>query len=531
MLKTNCSVKNCQNQSYKSGDKCVLHCEKNSYEYHSIEHGEMISEFYDALSKYMASYIYNLYEKGSFPEQITEPVILKYIISDNFNNEHHKDTQNYINNATIVFDQICFPFMKLRDPNNYYSLIGHCHNIHFRLCSFKVKSGLNSSRYKLFYDECTFWEDWSVSNNSILENDVNVLYQSCTFKKAVSIYTPDDLKPYTIESSLFSDCTFEISLELNNSIFMLPVFNNSSDMIVDINNILISQCVFEEKFILNKLNANLMSVKDSEFKSKVEFKEGCIQQAKISNTNFEKLFDAFGTKYKSFTCFKSIFSDFVGFEKCKFGTSLNDDIPTFQYSTFLSFTNFRKTEFSSGLDLEEANFKEPPNFLNIVLEPNRIKSIKTSRETLRIIKYSFDKLSNQIEANKFFVLEMKKHRQDLSINKSNANRWERFILWLNYVISDFGQSYIRPIVLYLIFGLIYYLLTLGQKNNLLYKIFPPINICLSNVSDIVNQFALSLLPFKSFLRAGMELLSLFFYIIFAILTWQIITAVKRYTKR
>lgn len=77
--------------------------------------------------------------------------------------------------------------------------------------------------------------------------------------------------------------------------------------------------------------------------------------------------------------------------------------------TFLSFVNFRNATFNSGLDLENANLKEMPNFLNVKLLSNN-----TNRETLRIIKHSFDKVGNHIEANKYFSLEMERHKNDMA---------------------------------------------------------------------------------------------------------------------
>ncbi|EOW9499008.1 hypothetical protein ACOCGS_003564, partial [Vibrio cholerae] len=224
---------------------------------------------------------------------------------------------------------------------------------------------------------------------------------------------------------------------------------------------------------------------------------------------------------------KNIFSDFVGFEKCKFaalqGISELNQISVFRYVTFLSFTNFRNATFSQGLDLEDTNLKEAPNFLNINLLSNN-----TNRETLRIIKHSFDKIGNHIEANKFFVLEMKKYKQELSVRPINQ---ERLILLLNEKTSDFGQSYLLPIFWMFVFSVIYYLLILGHESNLLYNLVPSANKLIASVSNAVNGIAANIIPFKKLLREGMEFVSLLFYVIFASLTWQTIVAVKRHTRR
>lgn len=156
-------------------------------------------------------------------------------------------------------------------------------------------------------------------------------------------------------------------------------------------------------------------------------------------------------------------------------------------------------------------------------------SHNTNRETLRIIKNSFDKIGNHIDANKFFVKEMMRYKQDLFKDKSITQ--EKLVFLFNEKVSSFGQSYLKPLYLFLGAIIIYSLLVYGHENNWLYKICPSLNDIISSVSYFLNYPVKNIITYSKFLRPGMELLSLIFYIVFAVLTWQIIVAIKRHTKQ
>ena len=108
---------------------------------------------------------------------------------------------------------------------------------------------------------------------------------------------------------------------------------------------------------------------------------------------------------------------------------------------------------------------------------------------------------------------------------------EKLILFLNDKISNYGQSYIRPMLYIVAVSIIYYLLILGYENNILYEIHPSINGALENISSFLNNVSKNILPFSKTLKVGMEFVSLVFYIIFASLIWQTLVAVKRHTRR
>ena len=208
-----------------------------------------------------------------------------------------------------------------------------------------------------------------------------------------------------------------------------------------------------------------------------------------------------------------------------FGNGKKENITDFIYTTFKDFSNFRNTNFTSGLNFSSVNLKQEPNFLNA-----KVSKEGTDRETFRIIKYSFDAKGNKLEANKFFIYEMKAYSKELLATKGNYA--EKFVFFTNYLASSFGRSYIRPFVLLVIllgFYVGFYEFYQAWYQSSIYSLTEPFR----TISKVLNSSAKSFLPFSRFIevRKGFEFISLLFYVLFAILTWQIIIAVKRHTER
>lgn len=514
-----CSINSCGREVFGDTNECVLHCEKGDYS-HDFNNNSILRQFYDALIEYIATSAFE-WKRPDNPDIVNIESVKSYLREGTA----HDEVVNFCNNETTVFSFISFPCRDSRDHFDYLEVLRKIKGTHFNYCTFMAHS-IENAEVEAFFQDCEFLQWWSITQCKLLGNVNNVLYQNCKFRDNVSSYL-DDNNSESLDISLFNNCSFDKELAFGNIVLNMPIFNNTDNIPVEINKFRIENCKIENKFVLNNLKSKHLLIKDSEFKEKLELKEGVIDEVELINTNFNGLFDSYSTEFGKFYCFKNIFSDFVGFERCKFaviqsGRELNQ-ISVFKYVTFLSFTNFRNATFSQGLDLEDTNLKEAPNFLNI-----NLLSSNTNRETLRIIKNSFDKIGNHIEANKFFVLEMRKYKQELSVKPFNQ---EKLIFWLNEKASNFGQSYFLPIFWIFIFSVIYYLLILGHESNLLYNLVPSANKLIASVSNVLNGIAANIIPFKKLLREGMEFISLLFYVIFASLTWQTIVAVKRHTRR
>ena len=346
-----CSFEDCGRDVFQDRRECVLHCEKKR-----ISSEELLKDFYIQIIDYIAKDIVRESPVGSKPKLERIKQILEY-----YDNES-KITQTLVTQS-VHFDNIKFPFVSSNYVKYYPEILNHLKTIYFNSCEFIINF-LYFSKAQSVYADCEFFEHWQINqynSQELMKGIFTIHYLNCTFHKSVSFNNLE-----VVDRFLFKDCTFKNSLILSNLKFKKSVFNNTKDADCSINSLEIRQCEFEDKFILNKLKAKSLKIEDTEFLSKLELKHGDIDKVKIINSNFKGLFDAYCTQFDQFSASKSIFSDFVGFEKCEFGKSSNEkDVARFEYATFLSFTNFRNTVFHAGLDFEDTNLKEAPNFLNV----------------------------------------------------------------------------------------------------------------------------------------------------------------------
>ena len=478
-----CGQEECSNRTYDE-KYCILHCEKPDYNSKEIE------------TAFIASLIELISEKSSR--------VRTYLT------QSPSKTVPSLISTTFFLKNIAFPQVNPVD-GCYSDILGKLKYIKFVGCSFKGLSLTFIETECAFYS-CTFHSIWELSNIPILKSQQGVLFHKCIFKENVHTDWGPNRK---LDIPFFKDCNFQKGLELISVILDKPLFTNSEGINdLSLSTLKISQCEINSSFILNGHKIGKLLINDSIFTAKFELKENNIDEFSIDNTNYKKLVDAYKTKFGSFSIEKSIFDDFVGFEKCV--CSPNEQASLFRYATFLSFVNFRGAKFLSGLDIKNINLKESPNFLEVEVSNNN-----TPRETFRIIKHSFEKIGNNIEANKYFAIEMKKYSSELTFKNHLS---EKTILTLNGLISNYGQSYVKPIAWIIITATLYSWIVNSNVSLWLTEQFPSLNYCL-------NSGAKNILPFGKFLKENLEFISLLFYILFTSLIWQTIVAIKRHTKK
>jgi len=534
MEEKKCSHHNCNLDIY-GDDKCVLHCKKKK------EYDVREQEIYEDFNKALIHNIAQQLEESSNNDDaiIDKESAIQILNGESFqslfsNDEWMKDVAentffNIINCANIIF-----PPRKPRDNFDYEKVLTKLKAIYFNYCEFHT-SNLNLSDTQCFFQDCKFHKYWTLYDYKVLKNQDDVIYQCCVFEEDISVYSAEDKGisfPIFNESQFDYTCRFESELRFDNVKFKKSLFYSAQkNYLIDkkfIKALTFNNCIFEHPFKLNNYKIDYFSCTDTVFKnkSKFEFKKNEVGEFELLNTNFKSLVDCYKTEFKSFKVEKSIFEKFTGFEQCNFGEEKkSSNIALFQYATFLDFVNFREAKFYNGLDLQNANLKEYPNFLDIYVEPK-----STNKETFRIIKHSFDKVGNIIEANKYFAYEMRKEREHTSI-KDDFNK--KAMLNLNYWISDFGQSWIRPLILILIVVIFHTLLIYGIDSKIFQVINPsnPIYDFLKWIVGFSNDLAKNILPFKKPLIEGKEFISLFFLIIYSTLIYNLVIAVKRITKR
>jgi len=180
-----------------------------------------------------------------------------------------------------------------------------------------------------------------------------------------------------------------------------------------------------------------------------------IINANFKNTTFNDLADFYNTTFISAedTFHKTNFQDISVFTKCTFRNSIN-----FKYTTFEKLSQFKETTFEQEVNFEDAIIKDKINFLGIKKDDKKSDIKVVNRETARIIKHSFEKQDNIIEANKFYAVEMKKQEGELKwgtdfaeklifkfhkISSNHSQDWLLVLLWIlniTFVYSAFQQD-------------------------------------------------------------------------------------------
>ena len=539
-----CIEEGCSNKVFNTFNKCALHCEKQSYQ--DDRRSGLLQEFYNLLREYIADYL-------SDPLFSHHQGIISLIRDfENRNEKNNSFSYRVLGSIEIVVDRIALPERKAIDDFDYFKLLAAFKGVHFRRCDIYTDN-MDLKGCKIYFDECVFKNWFGISEYELLESAGNAIFDGCHFYESLTGSAGEE-KSRDISVKLFENCMFDKGIELSNLNFKDSVFNNSDGFVSVIERILLKKCQFDEDFKINNLFSNEFKAYKCIFKKKFEVKESCISNLELNDSNIDKIFDVFGSWFRKTKFQKMIFNDFVGFEKVQFGIKGNCEreyIAEFIYTTFMSFSNFREAKFHSGLDFERANLKETPNFLRA-----EVSQSNTNRETFRIIKHSFDSVRNQIEANKFFVKEMKAYKKELDNTKPknnclikqlkksknlkefkkiiefNESKRARLVFNINYCISEFGENYFKPIRL-LVYSLLIYTLFNYAHNWYFEKFEYLIHPWFDCVSVFLNDLANNFLPFRGFLKdkSGMEFISLIFYIWFAILVWQIIVAIKRHTQR
>lgn len=156
---------------------------------------------------------------------------------------------------------------------------------------------------------------------------------------------------------------------------------------------------------------------------------------------FDKYAQFQRSEFKKLEIKTSTFKEVVNFEGCTF-----ENI-TLEYATFFNYVNFSGVTIKSSLDLTKTFFKETPNFLSIKNgdEQDLRHHNLANRETARIIKHSFEKQNNIIEANKFYALEMEKMEEELS-NKASSNLADWIVFKFHKISSNHSQDWLLALL-------------------------------------------------------------------------------------
>jgi len=206
----------------------------------------------------------------------------------------------------------------------------------------------------------------------------------------------------------------------------------------------------EKTFTMNNVELDYLYANNTVFKNKVEIKENNIKKiASFKNVKFIKLCDFYKTKFFCNSFEKTSFEDISVFTESTFNKPVD-----FKYTTFGKLAQFKNAIFEKKLNLEDTIIKEEANFLGIKQKDNKNLQAENiaNRETARVIKNSFEKQNNIIEANKFYALEMEKRKEELNDNKEN---WvDKLIFNIHGLSSNHSQSPLKALFWILIIAFI-----------------------------------------------------------------------------
>jgi len=279
--------------------------------------------------------------------------------------------ESYLNEPKQYKNVIFLPFQNTQEKDSYNFTTYSDMNTDSIINIFSLKN--------VEFIECDFLDITDFSKYHFFKS---VKFEKCRFIKGI----------------LFSK-TFENHLEFNNCNFCL----NSIDLS---NRIFKSSLHFKDCRNIGKIDLYNSTIQGS-----ASFKGSNINEVNFARTDFNNV---------------AVFNDAI------FQNNVD-----FKYTSFEKRVYFQNIMIQGELNLSSTIFKDEVNFLGIknndVGQELGTKNI-ANRETARIIKHSFEKLDNIIEANKFYTLEMQKREEELS--KTKEKNWLDLIVFKFHKISS-----------------------------------------------------------------------------------------------
>jgi hypothetical protein len=548
----------CQREVYVD-DKCILHCIKNDYQ--KDRNSGLLTSFYSEFINYTIEQVFEHSEL--FDDKYSKDDITTYLKSDRFGNNEYNEA---LKKSIFIPSCIHFPKRDGRDTFDYLKILNLFGQIHFNYCEFYLSS-LDLKNTECFFQDCKFHDRWTLYDYGVFENEDNVIYQTCEFKKTVSNYTPDKSTELAIynHSQFDYTCKFNENLKFDRVIFKNRLFNTEQNNFLDENSIKIlefNKCIFEKEFKLNQYSIDEFILEDSKFRDRFEFQSNSVNDVKIRNSKFEKVSIFTHSKFIDLYISDSVFKEDIDFKGSIFGkkNDLAKSSTTLKSVIIDKSVNFRDVKFYYGLDIPDTKINDLSSFLNADLAVEY-----TPRDTFRRLKHEFDSIGNIIEANKFYHKEMQKREEELK-----NNFWGDFAEWIVFKIHDISSKHSQDWVLALYWIIIITFLYshlkvfLCQENteyytipfvlNILIFIYILLEVIISKSINITHKifsvliiyfiygFITNDIPLKCFsnninpfsIMTGHDTLTfstLFYKIIIAYLLYQLIISIRQNTRR
>jgi len=511
----------------KDENRCIFHCEKKEESSNATEY------FYKKLNDIdIKSSTYTSYHFPNDSEKFK-----KHIEKKDFEIEFYDCTFNCL--VTSFKNVSSFKFCTFNDKL-YLGTRDMEEDVYCYECTFKSKVYFseNCEINGDIFENCTFSIDQTRDNYS------NILALGVTFNGIIFKNQKSNLP-----LAMFKECTLNSELKLNK--------------IEHIERLTLLQCNINDRVYINNCkNINVLNIRYSICSKKVEIKDCTnIENLSFYNTKFKTTIDLFGSALGKTEFEKTDFENVVVFENTTFKENVN-----FKFSTFSKLGMFKKAIFTKSLDLEDAIIQSDMNFYKITSEKDKEKNILVkNRETARIIKNSFERENNIIEANKYYALEMEQREEELK-NDIKSKFWEWFVFKIHGISSNHSQDWVLAlfwiisftfvyshfkiygnqtaneyytILLMLSFIVIFFSIEIAYLyKKIAYKFMPFIIIISFLIYSIgtndykLHCFSNNLNPFSIMTGSDeLNLSSLLYKIIIAYLIYQFIVSVRQNTRR
>ena len=548
----------CQREIYVD-DKCILHCKKNDYQ--EDRHSGLLFNFYNEFINYTIEQVFK--DRELLDDKYSKDEIATYLKSGKFENDKYNEA---FKKSIFIPTCIHFPKRDGRDVFDYLKILNLFGQIHFNYCEFYL-SNLDLKNVECFFQDCKFHNRWILYDYKVLENEDNVIYQTCEFYGTVSNFIPEKLTELAIyqHSQFDYTCKFNENLKFDRVIFKNRLFNTEQNNFLDKNSIKIlkfNKSIFEKEFKLNQYTIDNFTIEDSEFKDRFEFQTNSVNDIKIQNSKFEKVSIFTNSKFIELYISDSVFKENIDFSGSIFGkkNELAKSPTTFKSVIIDKSVNFRNVKFYYGLDIPDTKINDLSSFLNADLAV-----VYTPRDTFRRLKYEFDNIGNIIEANKFYHKEMQKMEEELTkklpksfsewivfkihnISSKHSQDWVLALYWIIaitflyshltvFLYQENTEYYTIPFILNILIFIFILLEFLSSKNiNITYK-FLSIIIIYFIYGFVTNDFTLkyfsnNINPFSTMTEHNTLTFSTLIYkITIAYLLYQFIISIRQNTRR
>ncbi len=328
--------------------------------------------------------------------------------------------------------------------------------VEFRNCKFFSLPDISDEIWRVEFFCCEIVDATNIQHFLTSSNvDKKVYFNECHFN-TIS-FGDTRAKHYSFHKKL---CYFELNggkiemftienIDIPSKLYINKQYDGN-DKTTKIKNLKIENAKFNENFKLHKCEIENSIIKDSDFEKHADFYKSVFSKGLVDDSsNRDK------TIY-----FKALnFRGLALFGDCEFKEKVD-----FKYVTFEGHSHFRKALFEKGLDLDYTNIQQEINFFDIKGLDLISSKENTSQETYRIIKHNFQKIGNQIEANKFYALELGKKREALENEKSK--NWLDYIVFKgHWISSEHSTNWALALSWIIVIGLFTSLLTSLPKDK------------------------------------------------------------------